>query len=456
MTCLESQQLASVAALTNLFNVDMEEMSMYSTGTPTSLEAPPKGYHWGWSDEAKEEARKLGWEKQTQADAARRRIERSEAPWAKPFRTPQDNTAEGMVIMIETLIDLGVGYGAAQKAGDDPSSVGVPPDRLIPNTASSEKPPDEKPPTEKPPTEKPPAEEEQPPPEKPPQPPSHHESEAPDLVAINHESIFRGDIKDVDLTDDIIATPVMQDETTRTAMQRCHESVEAELWEEIGSTTTALDTETPEEAEAKAEHLKSLGICDNNYYGHKACTEWKRRQGEVPLAPEDQAAMNLLKQHSVCPANMVSRADCNKAKQQMFMRFAIPDIMAEPIKNTFRTGKAIPWMPRLDLDLGTGVDGSLRPAVVPIFKTKEEVPDLFSLDGNLKLLKSPKRNPSFVSGFRVFPGHQRPGHNPIRVPSGKSDDPLEIPIVVGPNVVKPFHVGGQPRKLFPVVRRDEL
>lgn len=467
-TCLERQQLTNTI-LTNLFNVDMEKMSMYVSGMTTSLEAPPEGYHWDWSDEARKEAEKIGWKRQTDADAAMRRIERSEPSWAKPFRTPEDSKAEGVMILMETLIDIGVGYGAAQKARNDPSSVGVPPDRVVPNDATPEKPPaeKEKPPAEKekPPTEKekPPAEKEKPSAEKD-KPPAEKEKphhDEPELVSTN---VFHGDINDVDLTDDITATPAMQDETTRTAMQRCHESVEAELWEDIGSTTTNPNTKTPEDAKAEAEHLMTIGICDNDYYGRKACKEWKKKQVKVPLGPEEQADIDFLKQQSVCPPNLIALSDCNKAKQQFFMRFVTTEVLNGPITDIFRPGKAIPWLPRLDLHL-SGSGGGLSPAVAPTLKTKEEVPDLFSSDGTFKFLTPSKLDPWFGPGSEAIPGHRRPGHAPIDFPGSGSDNPFEISNGVGPITVNPFHVdpdtdpprvGGLFKNHFPEVPRDEL
>ncbi|KFZ17205.1 hypothetical protein V501_01865 [Pseudogymnoascus sp. VKM F-4519 (FW-2642)] len=347
--CLESQHLKNVAAFTNLFNE--------------------------WSEEAKAKARSIGWETQTKADAAMRVIEHSEPQGAKPLHDEHDVTAGGIITVVELLIDAGNGYGAALRAGNDPLSVGVSPDRLVPNTANPGEPPAEK---------------------KPPQSPPSHEPETPHdtppPVSTSSEIIFRGDIMDVDLTDDIIATPVIQDETTRTAMQACHESVKAKLWQHIGSVTTDPNAETPEEGKAHAEWLKSLGMCDKDYYGGKTCAASKKKQDDVPLRPDEQAARDQLKQHSVCPANMVSPSDCNKAKQQLFMRFVMPDFLGEPIKGIFHSGKAIPYMPRLNLDLGSG-EGGLKPSVPgrPPFKTKDRLNNKAPLRSPHSLLHSHKR-----------------------------------------------------------------
>lgn len=330
-SCLNKQRLTGVQAIMKMFNVDTNEMSNYASGGSSS-HPPPKNYHYEYSDEARDQARKIGWKRQTEADAAMRAIERDEPWWSKTFHE-ENGRPEQMIIISETIIDIWSAYSAAKKAGDDPASVGVPPDRLVPNGAGTDKgntnpdsPPEKDP--EKPPEEKPP----------------------PDNVSEDDSdgsgSEFDATAEDVDIKDDIEATPVLQDETTRTAMQRCQESEEQKLWKAIGVTETDPNAQPLHDEADAAERLKRLGACDKQYYGEEACNEWKQDLWKEPLRPEEQDQLNgYKKRSSVCPGNAVSREDCNAAKQELFKHYVLPDVMEAPVQKILVPGLTVPWMP---------------------------------------------------------------------------------------------------------------
>ncbi|KAJ5465956.1 hypothetical protein N7530_009743 [Penicillium desertorum] len=366
-TCLQRQSLDRTAALMNMFNVDTKKMSNYATGSV--LDAPPKNTHWDWSEEARQEAAKRAFESTAKENAERRAIEHSLPQWAKIFKD-EHGRADSIIIVTETALDIGLAISAADKARKDPWSVNVPPDRVTPDKATSNAhPPQHDPPQHDPPQHDPPQHD----------PPQH------DPVA--SETIFKGDAP-VDLTDEIIATPILQDEMTRTAMQDCQESVEAELWEEIGSVSIDPNAQTPEEDKDEAEHLMLMGICDKEYYGEKACSKWKNTMQQIPLEPEVKASMDdYIKTHRGCPVNVVSKQDCHRAKQELLKRYAFPDIFVESVKDIFKPGKAIPWLPRADLGLSKAKN-DFKPEM-PSFKTKEDVPILFSQDG--KFIPSKRR-----------------------------------------------------------------
>jgi hypothetical protein len=380
-TCLQRQHLDSTPVLMNMFNVDMNKMSNYASGPV--LNAPPKNYHWGWSEEAKREAARKASEIQNKENRMRRDIEHSNSKWDKLFPADRETeAAERLILIGESVADQGLDIWAASKAYNDPWSVGVPPDQVIPNQATSgASPPSDSPTPDSPTPDSPPPN--NPTSDSPPldNPTPDNPPDNPPPEDVTSETVFPQDVS-VDLTDEINATPVLHDEMTRTAMQQCQESVEAELWADIGSKTPHPNTQTPGEEKQEAEYLMLFGICDKYYYGEKVCAEKKKNLQVIPLDPDSKATMDeYIKAHPLCPVNLLSENDCHKAKQELFKHYDVPDPEMETVTSMFKPGKAVPWLPRPDLHLIRGKD-AFRPEM-PSFKTKKDVPILFSPDGKL-------------------------------------------------------------------------
>lgn len=173
--------------------------------------------------------------------------------------------------------------------------------------------------------------------------------EDPDLT----EPIINDDEEvHIDLEGELEATPILKDETTRTAMQQCQEKEEKKLWDEIGSTTIDPNANTlsEEEKRAEAEFYKRLGFCDKSYYGEKGCREWKRQLDSVPMPPDAKMELEsqLQGQLDLCPVNLIKLTDCQRAEESVYMRFAILDETAKAVDTKFQPGRPVDVVPRLD------------------------------------------------------------------------------------------------------------
>lgn len=398
-TCLERQgdMLARIDALRDIFQVDLDALARAAQGTPP---AAPKGYHLGWSDAARDEARKKGFEAEAKKNAAARvdKAALEKLPgWVEAIKPEMDAKVEKNMLLAAIIIEVVMATAAGHKAYKDPASVNIPPDQVIPDEMLK----DSMPPEEAPSMPEPP---EVPPPEVPP----------PDF----------DDEGEVDLTPELISTPVLQDETVRTSMQACQESVEREIFGAIGSTTTDPNAQTGEEASQTAEHLRSMGLCDVDFYGQAACAAWKDHLVRVPLAPEDQAVMDsYLSQHTACPVNLITPTDCNKAKQAVYMRFVVEDETATPINLLFKPGPAVPWLPRLDLE-GLGGGG-----VPLLFDPMKEAPVLFAPGAAFPPPKDLFFPGNLVRGPKI-PGVVKPGEFPHSGPFEPDAPVVALPLPV--------------------------
>ena len=402
--CLERQRdmLARIDAFKDIFQVDLDALARTAQGNPP---AARKGYHFGWSkgvrDQAKWKAfaatikeREAAWQKKAELEKL--------PGWVLAIQPEVDAKVDKNMRLAETMMQLIMGAAAGHKAYNDPASVGIPPDQVIPD----EMPEDSMPPEEAPSM-----------PELPEVPPS--EIPPPDAPPPDFD-----DESEVDLTPELISTPVLQDETVRTSMQACQESVEREIFDAIGSTTADPNAQTGEEASDTAEHLRSMGICDVDFYGRAACAAWKDQLVRVPLAPEDQAAMeSYLSQHTVCPVNLITPTDCNKAKQAVYMRFVVEDETTTPINLLFKPGPAVPWLPRLDLE-GLGGGG-----VPLLFDPKKEAPVLFAPGAAFPPPKDLFFPGNLVRGPKI-PGVVKPGEFPHSGPLEPDAPVVALPLPV--------------------------
>ncbi|KAI4237066.1 MAG: hypothetical protein LQ349_002140 [Xanthoria aureola] len=130
------------------------------------------------------------------------------------------------------------------------------------------------------------------------------------------------------------------------------EREEKKLWDEIGSKTIDPNASTlsEEEKRAEAEFYKRLGFCDKTYYGEKGCREWKRQLDSVPMPPDAKLELEsqLQGQLDLCPVNLVKLTDCQRAKESVYMRFAILDETAQAVDAKFQPGRPVDVVPRLD------------------------------------------------------------------------------------------------------------
>ncbi|KAL8733481.1 MAG: hypothetical protein Q9166_002108 [cf. Caloplaca sp. 2 TL-2023] len=403
-TCLSQASLTS-SRLQNMFKLDHYTLSLIASSS-SSTDPPdlnwqqmPDSSYWRatYSIQAREKAGEAARDAYAEHMRGIRQAEQIPS-WAKPLMDKQDKTAEEYFDMGKTLLDAsqtywGVGEDKYKAAYNEPWTLGVRPDLACPadsdgclakgeGGAVDMVPSPEGPGSnthEGPSGEGEMNDNEEDPREKNEWPEGMDED--PDLT----DPIINDDEEvDVDLSDDLEATPVLQDETTKTALQKCQEGEEKKLWDEIGSTTFDPDAEgygAQSEAEKKeqAERYKRLGFCDRSYYGEEGCQEWKRQLDSVPLDPDMKLALETTRQGQLdlCPVNLIKVTDCQLAKQSVYMRFVIPDEVTKAVEDKFKPGRPVDVVPRLDFMLpGQNLTG-WRPAGIQVMPTKEkEAPKL--------------------------------------------------------------------------------
>ncbi|KAL8787308.1 MAG: hypothetical protein Q9213_002299 [Squamulea squamosa] len=108
------------------------------------------------------------------------------------------------------------------------------------------------------------------------------------------------------------------------------------------------DPTSEEEMRDQAERNKRLG--DKTYCGESGCREWKRQLDSMPMTPDVKLELEsqLQGQLDLCPVNLITMTDCQRAKQSMYMRFAILDETAQAVDNKFKPGRPVDVVPRLD------------------------------------------------------------------------------------------------------------
>ncbi|KAL8858663.1 MAG: hypothetical protein Q9178_004750 [Gyalolechia marmorata] len=382
-TCVSQASLTSTR-LQQMFNVDPSTLSLLASSSSSSTTTPNLNWqemsdssYWRatYSVEAREAAGKAARDAYAEHMHGIRQAEQIPS-WVTPMMDGHDKMAEKAFDLGKMLLDAsqtywGVGEDKYRAAYNSPWTVGVQPDLVcaadsagclsrdegggvssVPSPEGEgsnilEGPSGEGEKNEEDPTEK----NEWP----------EGMDEDPDLT----EPIINDD-EEVDLEDEIEATPVLKDEITKTAMEECQEKEEKKLWDEIGSTTFDPDAESnnaqsEEERRAQAEHYKRLGFCDKTYYGEDGCREWKRKLDSVPLTPDAKLELETQLQGrlELCPVNLVKLTDCQRAKQSVYMRFAILDETMQNLDNKFQPGRPVDVVPRLDfLSPGQNFNGS--------------------------------------------------------------------------------------------------
>lgn len=224
----------------------------------------------------------------------------------------------------------------------------------------------------------------------------------------------------VNLQDELESTPVLKDETTKTAMQQCQEKEEKQLWDEIGSTTDDPEgkiAQSDEDKKAEAEHYKMLDFCDRSYYGEQGCREWKRQIDSVPLTPEAKLDLETQRQiqMDLCPVNLIKLTDCQRAKQSIYMRFAVPKTLTETVEGKFKPGRPVDVIPRLDFMIaGQGSIGAMTGAqLVPLPRSGAPAP---KDDLSFKPVSIPRLPDQVVPKPSTRPGSEGP-----RIPTGSDN-----------------------------------
>ncbi|KAI4217381.1 MAG: hypothetical protein L6R36_009305 [Xanthoria steineri] len=372
-TCVSQASLTSTR-LQNMFNLDPSTMSLLAFSSSSSSSMEPPNLNWQqmsdssywratYSTQAREAAGKAAQDAYASYVRGIRELEKIPS-WAKPLMDKHDKAAEksfelGKMLADAAAVEWGVGADKYRAAYNDPWTVGVRPDLACPADSAGclarkeggaidvvpspeakgsntlEGPSGDGDRNEEDPTEK----NEWP----------EGMDEDPDLT----EPIINDDEEvHIDLEGELEATPILKDETTRTAMQKCQEREEKKLWDEIGSTTIDPNAGslTEEEKRAEAEFYKRLGFCDKSYYGEKGCREWKRQLDSVPMPPDTKMELesHLQSQLDLCPVNLVQLTDCQRAKESVYMRFAILDETAQAVDTKFQPGRPVDVVPRLD------------------------------------------------------------------------------------------------------------
>ncbi|KAJ5465955.1 hypothetical protein N7530_009742 [Penicillium desertorum] len=161
----------------------------------------------------------------------------------------------------------------------------------------------------------------------------------------DYEPILAGEAY---IDDEIIATPILQDETIKTDLQRCVKKEEHKLWNLIGSQTTDPEAQDDKDHAAQAELLQRMGVCDTNYFGREACRAWKQTLDTVPIDPEDEkASVLLLSAFNICPENLITPGDCHAAKQELLKRYIVPDPVIDRLGELYQPGSKVDSVPRL-------------------------------------------------------------------------------------------------------------
>lgn len=111
--------------------------------------------------------------------------------------------------------------------------------------------------------------------------------------------------------DESNSTPVLHDFDERTALQKCQEEQEQQIWHGIIITQKDPDAPTDEERKGAADQMLKLGVCDKTYYGASYCQAWKIEQDKVPVDPEQALALyDHAVRNPLCPINLMSPEDC--------------------------------------------------------------------------------------------------------------------------------------------------
>ncbi|KAL8998041.1 MAG: hypothetical protein Q9169_002809 [Polycauliona sp. 2 TL-2023] len=452
-TCISQASLSS-SRLQGMFNLDPYTMSLLASSSTSSSSAEPPNLGWQqmpdgsywratYSTQAREAAGNAA--REAYAEYIRELRELEKVPsWANIFMDKHDKAAEksfelGKALKDSADIQWGVGEDKYNAAFNDPSTIGRLPDLACPADSAgclSKKeggaidvvpPPEgagsnslegpsgdgernEEDPTEK--KEWPVGMDEDP--------------ETTEPIINDDEEVH------IDLEGELEATPVLKDETVKTAMEKCQAREEKKLWDEIGSTTVDPNAETmsEEEKRAQAEHFKRLGFCDKSYYGEKGCREWKRQLDSVPLRPEAKLELEaqLKGQLDLCPVNLVKLTDCQRAKESVYMRFAILDETTQALNQSFKPGRAVDVIPRLDFLLpGPNAEGSMGGLQVRPLEESDQTP------GIDKLTFTPVSIPR-LPGFMPRPS-TRPGTGAPRLPSGIN--PFDVPPTPGADDLRP-------------------
>lgn len=148
------------------------------------------------------------------------------------------------------------------------------------------------------------------------------------------DSIFNGGDLEPEIEN---STPFILDETRRTSFQRCVEAEESKLWQAIGSVTIDPDAESLEVRKANAlQQLSRFGICDTHVLGAQFCQDWKNKQAEHPIPPQDVDEVKVLVTDThICVGSLLGLSTCKFLKEELWKRYVVRDEVAQVADGLF-------------------------------------------------------------------------------------------------------------------------
>lgn len=321
----------------NMFGVDASRLRMYSEGTQ-SAKFPGAN---SWSDKSREVAREKAFK---EAKAERQKIRIIERKLDK-HGPKEEKTARFLANVAEKIVDGMHASDEGEKAAKDPGRAGVEKDlkcsgNLCTNEHGSE--------TDTHGNEIPPLEL-----SGQPKPPPSGNFEQP----VGTFDPMLPETQDFDPTaapppEPNVATPFLDDQVTKTSLEKCQDEMERKLWKQVGSKTTDPDAESPEDQKLTAEENLKRGVCDTSFFGREFCQDFKQKQWKVPLPPDQlQSVEEAIARNTPCAINFVEMSECRRASEEIKMRFVVHEDLEPGVNKLFQPKAGFPLLPRI-LDKG--------------------------------------------------------------------------------------------------------
>ncbi|KAK5703676.1 hypothetical protein LTR17_021900 [Elasticomyces elasticus] len=357
--CLNKQQLAQTR-LSKMFDIDIRRLSLLAEGKDLSDrnlgwqqdDQTGTKYRRTYSEELRREAGELARARWAAERAALRPLV-TDGPFGPlvdiifellPHESSEDKSAQASLALYDSLQEnFWAGQDAYERASANPGSVGN--GHTVPTPEGPEANKFEQPSSDSPHEDNEPDSEEG---------PVH---EFPDSTP---PETFDPIIGDAEEPDENIETPFLDDLNTKSALQRCQESTERELWERIGTTRAVEDTASSEaELQSQADSLRSLGICDKDFYGDEECQRWKNQVNSVPKDLSlEQEESGVITKELLCPVNLISPSVCELERQKWWAHFVTEETLETKIDSIFQPGDPVEVVPRLGFMLDSSKPSS--------------------------------------------------------------------------------------------------
>ncbi|KAB5578330.1 hypothetical protein GE09DRAFT_1089297 [Coniochaeta sp. 2T2.1] len=340
--CLDKfrTQTERLDALYELFDVDLDAMAARASG---GNNAPKDKFNGNtYSDAARSAAGSKAWNELVPELEAKNKLRNPDKSSDPIFggRNPDDRFPDGeegfaLGLVVLEAYELATAY---RDASEDPSSVGVAPDldchgSSCRNAAGQHTDPHGNPTPE---------------PKEPEPWTPEPETEPPEFEPTEPE-VFEPILQSTEpLEDMLLVTPMLRDETFKSAMERCQEDEERKLWRSVGAKTIDPDAILDDEMTMEdAEDLLRRGVCDIGFYGAAFCKNWKEQRDSTPVPPEWKDDFAALKQYSpLCPVNLYEPEACKMAEEEIRKRYAWPELL----DGMFEPGPPVPWLPGRKMD----------------------------------------------------------------------------------------------------------